>query len=336
VGTTRGTIKTRKPIFASDIKAAGAMAALLKDAVQPNLVQTLENNPALIHGGPFANIAHGCNSVIATKAALKLADYVVTEGGFGADLGAEKFFDIKCRKAGLTPEACVVVATVRALKLHGGAKFDALAKEDVATLEKGMGNLKRHVENLKQFGVPVVVCVNQFPTDTQAELEAVAKNVKAHGAACAISSHWADGGRGAQDLAEAVVAALEGPSSFAPLYPNDMALDDKIRTVAQKIYRASDVIFTDEARAQLNMLNADERIRQFPVCMAKTQYSFSDDPSKLNAPEGHTLTVRELRLCSGAEFVVALTGSIMTMPGLPKIPSAENIHVKGAEIFGLF
>jgi len=311
------------------------MAALLKDALAPNLVQTLENNPAIIHGGPFANIAHGCNSLIATMAGLRLADYAITEAGFGADLGAEKFFNIKCRKAGLNPEAVVIVATVRALKLHGQTKVD-LKEEDVDAVARGMGNLQRHLENVQKFGVPAVVCVNQFPTDTPAETEALMSGAKSLGADCVVSEHWAKGGAGAEDLAQAVLSALDKPSNFAPLYPDDAPIDQKISTLATQLYGASGVVFSEEAKSQLATLNKDERASKFPVCIAKTQYSFSDDQSKVNAPSGHTLTVRQLRLCNGAEFIVAITGSIMTMPGLPKVPASEHIRVKDGQITGLF
>jgi len=336
VGETRGAEKERKIVYAKDLKAEGAMAALLKDALAPNLVQTLENNPALVHGGPFANIAHGCNSVIATTAGLKMADYVVTEAGFGADLGAEKFFNIKCRKAGLKPAAAVLVATARALKLHGGSDVKQLQVEDVGAVERGMGNLQRHLENLQKFGVPVVVCVNKFPTDTPAELDALVRAVEALGSTCVVSDHWARGGEGAEPLAQAVLDACEKPASFALLYPDDMPLAQKIETIATKLYGAAGVHFADEAKSQLAKLQRNEAWSRYPVCMAKTQYSFSEDPSKLNAPSGHTMTVRELRLCQGAEFIVALTGSIMTMPGLPKVPSAEAISVVDGQIRGLF
>lgn len=336
VGETRGAEKVRKMVYAKDLKAEGAMTALLKDALSPNLVQTLENNPALIHGGPFANIAHGCNSVIATKAGLKMADYVITEAGFGADLGAEKFFNIKCRKAGLAPDAAVLVATARALKLHGGADAKQLHVEDVEAVKDGMGNLKRHLENLQKFGVPVVVCVNRFPTDTQAELETLVGAVEALGCRCIVSDHHARGGEGAEALAQAVLDALEQPASFAPLYPDDMPIDEKIRTIATSLYHANEIHFADEAKAQIAKLQRHDVWSRYPVCMAKTQYSFSEDPAKINAPSGHSMTVREVRLCQGAEFVVALTGSIMTMPGLPKVPSSEAISVVDGQIRGLF
>lgn len=335
VGYTRGGEKTKKTVYAKDLKAEGAMTALLKDALMPNLVQTLENNPAIVHGGPFANIAHGCNSVIATKAGLKLADYCVTEAGFGADLGAEKFLNIKCRKAGLAPDAVVIVATVRALKLHGETKLD-LKEEDVAAVSGGMANLQRHIENMKKFGVPAVVCINKFPTDTAAEVAALKSGAAALGAMCVVGDHWANGGAGAEELAQAVLDTLEKPASFAHLYPDDMSIDQKIQTIATQMYGADTVHFTDEARTQLAALGRNERAQHFPVCIAKTQYSFSDDPKKINAPTGHTLTVRELRLCNGAEFIVAVTGSIMTMPGLPKVPSSEAIRVKDGQITGLF
>jgi len=336
VGYTRGSVKTRMPVYAKDVKAEGAMTALLKDALLPNLVQTLENNPAFIHGGPFANIAHGCNSVIATQAALRLSDYVVTEGGFGADLGAEKFFDIKCRKAGLHPDAAVLVATARALKLHGGVAASTVAEEDVGAVLRGMGNVQRHLENIGKFGVPAVVCINKFPTDTQAELDAIVHGVEALGGRCVVSDHWAHGGLGAEPLAKAVLEIMDRPSNFKPIYQDEDTITQKLEKIAKEIYRADGIHFTDDARVQLTALEGDQRANRFPICVAKTQYSFSDDASRLNAPTGHTLTIRQLNLCNGAEFIVALTGSIMTMPGLPKVPSAEHICVQNGEINGLF
>eukprot|EP00929_Paragymnodinium_shiwhaense_P036909 TRINITY_DN19728_c0_g1_i3.p1 TRINITY_DN19728_c0_g1~~TRINITY_DN19728_c0_g1_i3.p1 ORF type:complete len:612 (-),score=170.70 TRINITY_DN19728_c0_g1_i3:499-2334(-) len=343
VGYTPGSAKSRRAVFAKDLRAQGAMAALLKEALAPNLVQTLEHSPALVHGGPFANIAHGCNSVIATKAGLQMADFCITEAGFGADLGAEKFFNIKCRKAGLMPAAAVVVATVRALKLHGGSEPGYLNVADVNAVIAGMQNLLRHIENLRKFGMPVVVCINRFPADTEAELQAVMKGVAefASGVPCVVSEHWANGGQEAEALAQAVLYAVdhERPQAVhrpGSLYADEETLQAKIEKVATEIYRADAVHFTDTAKAQLAELQDCQRAKHFPVCMAKTQYSFSDDPKKLNAPAGHTLTVRELRSCNGAEFVVALTGSVMTMPGLPKQPAAEHITVKDGYVRGLF
>jgi len=328
VGETRG----RELIRARDLKADGAMTALLLDAFNPNLVQTLEQNAALIHGGPFANIAHGCNSAVATKLGLQLADYVVTEAGFGADLGAEKFLNIKCRKAGLDPAACVLVATVRALKLHGGESD--LKTPSVGAVEKGGVNMQRHIENMGKFGLPVVVCVNRFPTDTDEEIAAVRSMAEAYGARCVVGDHWARGGAGCEDLASAVVSAVEsGKAAFQPLYSDELSIEEKLHTIATQVYRADGVRFADEAKTKLKGLGDAAK---FPVCVAKTQYSFSDDPKLAGAPSGHMLTVRDLRVCYGAEFVVALTGSIMTMPGLPKAPASEVIHVDGGVIRGLF
>lgn len=326
----------RALVRARDLKAAGAMTALLKDAINPNLVQTLENNPAIMHGGPFANIAHGCNSVIATRTGLALADYVVTEAGFGADLGAEKFFDIKCRKAGLRPDAAVIVATVRALKMNGGISKNDLDREDVAAVERGASNLRRHIENVRGFGVPVVVAVNAFTSDTPAEFAAVAAAARACGAKAVLCRHWAEGSAGTQDLAHEVAALADsGAADFKPLYPDDLSLTEKIETVARRIYRADGVTFDASAAKALKQFE-DAGFGALPVCMAKSQYSFSDDPTKLGAPEGHTLRVREARLAAGARFVVAICGEIMTMPGLPKVPSAERITVTPAgEIDGL-
>ncbi|WP_323038275.1 formate--tetrahydrofolate ligase [Gemmobacter sp.] len=327
--------REKQPIHARDLKADGAMTVLLKDAMQPNLVQTLENTPAFVHGGPFANIAHGCNSVIATRTALKLADYVVTEAGFGADLGAEKFFDIKCRKAGLTPAAAVIVATVRALKMNGGVDRTDLAAENVAAVQRGCVNLGRHIANVRGFGVPVVVAINHFGTDTGGEIKAVQEYSAAHGAEAVLCRHWALGGAGAEDLARKVVALAEGGTArFAPLYPDDMRLMAKIETVATRIYHAGRVTADKAVRDQLAAWEAAGH-GNLPVCMAKTQYSFSTDPSLRGAPEGHTVPVREVRLSAGAGFVVAICGEIMTMPGLPRRPAAETIgldaegHVEG-------
>ncbi|TAJ88582.1 MAG: formate--tetrahydrofolate ligase [Reyranella sp.] len=326
-----------RPITAGDLKAAGAMAAVLKDAAKPNLVQTLENNPVLIHGGPFANIAHGCNSVIATRAALALGDYVVTEAGFGADLGAEKFLDIKCRQAGLEPGLAVVVATVRALKLHGGADEKALAKEDVGAVERGLPNLLRHVENLRKFGLPVLVAINRFLTDTPAELELIEAQCAVAGAKAYLCEHWARGGAGAEDLAGAVVATLdEGNAAFRPLYPDDLPLAGKIETIAREIYRASGIAIAGSAQRRLKALEA-AGYGKLPVCIAKTQYSFAADPELRGAPTGHTLPIREVRLSAGAGFVVAMAGEIMSMPGLPRVPAAESIRLTAdGQVEGIF
>ena len=332
IGWNRGG----RPVTARDLKAQGAMAALLKDAINPNLVQTLENTPAILHGGPFANIAHGCNSLIATRAGLALADYVVTEAGFGADLGAEKFFDIKCRKAGLSPRAAVIVATIRALKMNGGVSKKDLAREDVAAVIRGSANLQRHIENVGAFGVPVIVAVNAFDGDTKAEFAAAAAAAKSAGAEAILCRHWAEGSAGAVDLARAVVALVErGKADFRPLYADDLPLKEKIGTIARRIYRAGDVAYEPAAEKALARFE-QAGFADLPVCMAKTQYSFSDDPDLLGAAEGHTLHVREARLSAGAGFVVAICGEIMTMPGLPKIPSAEKIAINAAgEIEGL-
>lgn len=326
-----------KPVTAGDLKASEAMAAVLKDAAKPNLVQTLENNPVLIHGGPFANIAHGCNSVIATRAALALGDYVVTEAGFGADLGAEKFLDIKCRQAGLKPGLAVVVATVRALKLHGGADEKALAKEDVSAVERGLPNLLRHVENLGKFGLPVLVAINRFLTDTPDELKLIEEKCAAAGAQAYLCEHWAKGGAGAEALARAAVAALdEGKANFKLLYPDDLPLSQKIETVAREIYRASGLAIAGPAQRRLKALEA-AGYGKLPVCIAKTQYSFAADPELRGAPTGHTLPIREVRLSAGAGFVVALAGDIMTMPGLPRVPAAEHIRLTASgEVDGLY
>ena len=332
-----GYRRDRTPVYARDLKADGAMAVLLKDAMQPNLVQTLENNPALVHGGPFANIAHGCNSVIATRTALKLADYVVTEAGFGADLGAEKFFDIKCRKAGLSPDAAVIVATVRALKMNGGVKKDDLGKEDVGAVVKGCANLGRHVANVRKFGVPVVVAINHFVLDTEAEIEALKNYVARLGAEAILCRHWAEGSAGIVDLALKVVELAEsGQAKFQPLYPDNLPLLEKIEIVASKIYHAGEVTADKAVRDQLRSWE-DQGYGHLPVCMAKTQYSFSTDPNTRGAPEGHIVPVREVRLSAGAGFVVVITGEIMTMPGLPKAPAAERIFLNDqGYIEGLF
>jgi formate--tetrahydrofolate ligase len=315
-------------VTARDLKAEGAMTALLRDAINPNLVQTLENNPAILHGGPFANIAHGCNSVIATRAGLALADFVVTEAGFGADLGAEKFFDIKCRKAGLSPRAAVIVATVRALKMNGGVAKKDLASENVEAVRRGAANLARHVENVRQFGVPAIVAVNAFDTDSDAEFAAVEAAAEKAGARAVLCRHWAQGSAGAEDLAHAVVETVErGGAKFNPIYEDAAPLKTKIETIATRIYRAGAVTY--DAGAEKALMRFEEQgFAALPVCMAKTQYSFSDDPTLLGAPEGHRLNVREARLAAGAGFVVAICGEIMTMPGLPKIPSAERISVR--------
>jgi formate--tetrahydrofolate ligase len=329
--------RAREPVRASDLKAAGAMAVLLKDALAPNLVQTLENSPAFIHGGPFANIAHGCNSVVATQTALKLGDYVVTEAGFGADLGAEKFMDIKCRKAGLKPDVAVVVATVRALKMHGGVPRDQLRAENVQALEAGYANLGRHLENIKQFGVPTVVSVNRFSADTEAEHAKLKELCAAHGAEAVIADHWANGGEGAAPLAEVVARLTDsGQSKFQVLYPDEMTLRDKIKTIAQKIYRAKDIACDAAVESRLAELQKNG-FGHFPVCMAKTQYSFSSDANAKGAPVDHILPVREIRLSAGAEFVVAICGEIMTMPGLPRVPAANSIDLtEDGRITGLF
>jgi len=329
--------RDKSPVYARDLKADGAMAVLLKDAMQPNLVQTLENNPAFVHGGPFANIAHGCNSVVATTTALKLADYVVTEAGFGADLGAEKFFDIKCRKAGLKPAAAVIVATVRAMKMNGGVKKEDLGKENVDAVKKGCANLGRHIENVKQFGVPAVVAINHFISDTDAEIQAMKDFVSSLGAEAILCKHWAKGSAGIEELARKVVELAEsGAAQFSPLYPDDMKLFDKIDTVVKRIYRGSEAIADKSVRDQLHQWEA-AGYGNLPVCMAKTQYSFSTDPNLRGAPTGHVVPVREVRLSAGAGFVVAICGEIMTMPGLPKNPSSEKIFLnEQGYIEGLF
>lgn len=329
--------RDKSPIYCRDIKADGAMTVLLKDAMQPNLVQTLENNPAFVHGGPFANIAHGCNSVVATTTALKLADYVVTEAGFGADLGAEKFFDIKCRKAGLKPDAAVIVATVRAMKMNGGVKKEDLGAENIAAVEQGCANLGRHVQNVKKFGVPVVVAINHFVTDTDAEVQAVKDYVATLGAEAILCKHWAQGSAGIEELAHKVVELADsGQAQFAPLYPDDMSLFEKIETIAKSIYHAGEVTAEKSVREQLKQWEG-QGYGQLPICMAKTQYSFSTDPNLRGAPADHTVAVREVRLSAGAGFIVVITGEIMTMPGLPKTPSSEKICLNDAgQIEGLF
>ncbi len=329
--------RDKTPVYARDLKADGAMTVLLQQAMQPNLVQTLENNPAFVHGGPFANIAHGCNSVIATTTALKLADYVVTEAGFGADLGAEKFMNIKCRKAGLAPSAVVLVATVRAMKMNGGVAKADLGTENTKAVAQGCPNLGRHIENLKSFGVPVVVAINHFVTDTEAEIQVIQKYVAEHGAEAILSKHWELGSKGCLDLARKVAQIADANmASFAPLYPSEMPLFEKIETIAKRIYRANEVLADKKIRDQLKEWE-DQGYGNLPVCMAKTQYSFSTDPNLRGAPTNHSLPVREVRLAAGAGFVVVICGEIMTMPGLPSVPSAEQICINAAgQIDGLF
>ncbi len=325
----------RRAVTAAEIGAVGAMCVLLRDALAPNLVQSLEHNPVFVHGGPFANIAHGCNSVIATKSALKLADYVVTEAGFGADLGAEKFLDIKCRQAGLAPDAAVVVATIRALKMHGGVAKADLGAENLDALRAGFANLERHVRNLRKFGLPVVVAVNRFSADTAAEIALLQEMCGAIGAPCAMADHWARGGAGAAELAELVVATIERePARFAPLYPSEMKLWEKLETIAREIYGAAGVQADSSVRRRFDELER-AGYGHFPVCVAKTQYSFSTDPKSLGAPSGHGLPVREVRLSAGAGFVVAICGDIMTMPGLPRVPAAVGMRLDGGRIVGL-
>ncbi|HEX2581492.1 MAG TPA: formate--tetrahydrofolate ligase [Dongiaceae bacterium] len=331
-----GYRRDRSPIRAHELKADGPMTVLLKDALAPNLVQTLENNPAFIHGGPFANIAHGCNSVIATTSALKLADYVVTEAGFGADLGAEKFFDIKCRKAGLAPAAAVIVATIRALKMHGGIAKDALGAENLEALKKGAANLARHIENVKKFGVQPIVAINRFTTDTMAELELVRQLCAELGTEAVICSHWAEGSAGTEQLARRVVEFADRGGTFAPLYPDTMTLWDKARTIAQSLYGAQGIIADKKIRDQFHELDK-AGFGHYPICMAKTQYSFSTDPELKGAPSNHVVPIREIRLAAGAEFLVVICGEIMTMPGLPRIPSAHSIKLNPqGEVEGLF
>ena len=332
-----GYRRDRSPVYCRDIKADGAMTVLLQQALQPNLVQTLENNPAFVHGGPFANIAHGCNSVIATKAALKLGDYVVTEAGFGADLGAEKFLNIKCRKAGLTPSAVVVVATVRAMKMNGGVLKADLDAENVDAVSAGCANLGRHIENIKSFGLPVVVAINHFIKDTDAEIETIKAYVEQQGSEAIVSRHWADGSKGAMDLARRVAEIADADmANFAPIYPDEMPLFEKIETIAKRIYRADEVLADKKIRDQLKAWE-EQGYGNLPVCMAKTQYSFSTDPNLRGAPTGHSVPVREVRLSAGAGFIVAICGEIMTMPGLPRVPSAEQIMLnENGQIEGLF
>ena len=333
-----GYTRDQKPILTKDLHAQGAMAALLRDAIKPNLVQTLENNPAFIHGGPFANIAHGCNSVIATQTALKLGDYVVTEAGFGADLGAEKFIDIKCRKSGLRPDAVVIVATIRALKYHGGVDVKGLNKENLAALEKGIANLERHVNNVRNhYGLPCVVSINHFTFDTEAEIELLKNKMAHHEAPVVLARHWAEGGKGAEEVARAVVKIVEStPTNFKFVYEENAPLWEKVKTIATKIYGASDVTADAKVRNQIKRLQ-DEGYGSYPVCVAKTQYSFSTDPQLRGAPSGHVINIREVRLQAGAEFIVMVCGDVMTMPGLPKVPSANAIDVNDqGKIVGLF
>jgi formate--tetrahydrofolate ligase len=329
--------REQKPVRARDLKVDGAMAVLLKDALKPNLVQTLENNPAFIHGGPFANIAHGCNSVIATRTALKLADYCVTEAGFGADLGAEKFIDIKCRKSGIRPDAVVIVATIRALKYHGGVERPDLTRENLAALEKGIANLERHVNNVRNhYGLPCVVSVNRFDHDTPAEIELLKKKMAHHEAPVVLATHWAEGGRGAEEVARTVVDLIDKtPTDFRFMYDDALPLWDKIRTVATKIYGAADVAADSRVRAQIRNLQ-EGGYGHYPVCVAKTQYSFSADASARGAPSGYIVNIREVRLAAGAEFVVMICGDIMTMPGLPKVPAATKIDLLDGKVVGLF
>jgi formate--tetrahydrofolate ligase len=331
-----GYTREQKPVTARELNAHGAMTVLLKDALKPNLVQTLENNPAIIHGGPFANIAHGCNSVIATQSALKLADYVVTEAGFGADLGAEKFLDIKCRKSGLRASAAVIVATIRALKYHGGADLKTINQENVAALEKGLVNLERHVENVQDvYGIPCVVSINRFTADTEAEIEACKARMAKLGVSVVLASHWGEGGKGAAELAKVVVAMCDKPSKSKFVYEDSDSLWDKIGKIAKQVYRASEVTADAKVRAQIRKLQEDG-YGSYPVCVAKTQYSFSTDAQLRGAPSGHLINVREVRLAAGAEFIVMVCGDIMTMPGLPKVPSASKIDLVGGKVVGLF
>ena len=322
-----GYTREREPVTAEAVNAPGAMAVLLKDAIAPNLVQTLENNPAFIHGGPFANIAHGCNSVIATKTALKLTDYVVTEAGFGADLGAEKFFDIKCRSAGLSPDAAVIVATIRALKMHGGVALADLGKENVEAVAAGCSNLARHIRNVKSFGVPVVVAINRFSADTDAEVARVSEAAAQHGVTAIDCTHWADGGAGTEDLAHHVVKMTDANNSqFSPLYSSSMPIWEKMRTIATRIYGAEDIIADKKVRDQIDQFQSSG-FGDLPICVAKTQYSFSTDPNLKGAPSGHVVPIREVRLSAGAGFLVFVCGEIMTMPGLPRVPAADKIHI---------
>ena len=334
---TIGYTRDRKPIYAKDLKAQGPMTVLLKDAFRPNMVQTLENNPAIIHGGPFANIAHGCNSVIATKAGLKLGEYVISEAGFGADLGAEKFIDIKCRKSGLKPDCVVIVATIRALKMHGGVNKDDLKQENLKALKKGLVNLERHINNVRKFGLPVTVAINHFVTDTKKEVNAVVDFGKTLGVKTSVCTHWSDGGEGAKDLAKTVdEICREEKNTFKFLYDDKMPLFKKIQTIAQELYHASEVVADTKIRAQIKTFQEDG-YGNLPICMAKTQYSFSTDPSLKGAPSGHVMPITEVRLSSGAEFIVVICGTIMTMPGLPRVPAAESIKLNNkGEVEGLF
>ena len=328
--------RDKKPIYAKDLNAQGPMTVLLKDAIRPNVTQTLENNPAIIHGGPFANIAHGCNSVLATKTALKLSDYVVTEAGFGADLGAEKFLDIKCRKSGLKPSCVVIVATIRALKMHGGVKKDELKNENVDAVKKGLVNLERHIENIQKFGLPVTVAINHFVLDTDKEIDEVTQFCEQKGIKASISKHWEKGGEGATNLANDVVELCEKDSDFKFLYDDKTSLFKKIETIAKELYRASEVVADTKIRDQLKAFE-ERGYQSLPICIAKTQYSFSTDPNLKGAPSGHVLPIREVRLSSGAEFIVVVCGAIMTMPGLPKVPAADSIRInKKGETEGLF
>jgi formate--tetrahydrofolate ligase len=332
VGYTFG----KQPVLASDLKAQGAMTVLLKDAFQPNLVQTIENTPAILHGGPFANIAHGCNSVVATKSAMKLADYVVTEAGFGADLGAEKFIDIKCRKAGLTPSACVLVATIRAIKYHGGADLATITAEDLTALEAGMVNVERHINNIRDvYNLPIVVGINHFTSDTKAEIDFLRNRVEAMGVKIVLSTHWAEGGKGAAELAKAVIELCEEPKRMTYVYPLEATLWEKINLIATRIYGASEVTADSKIRARIAELQKSG-YGHFPVCIAKTQYSFATDPSLRGAPTGHSINIREVRLSAGAEFIVMVCGEIMTMPGLPKVPSSERMDYIDGKVVGLF
>ncbi len=331
-----GYTREQKPVTARDLKADGAMAVLLKDSLNPNLVQTLENNPAFIHGGPFANIAHGCNSVVATRSAMKLVDYVVTESGFGADLGAEKFIDIKCRMSGLRPNATVIVATIRALKYHGGVDVKQVNREDVAALEKGLVNLERHVDNVQNvYGIPCVVSINRFSFDTPAEIELLQSKMKKIGVPVVLATHWGDGAKGAAELAKIVVALCEKPNKFSYVYDDHDTLWDKMNKIAKKVYRASEVTADTKVRAQIKKLQ-DDGYGHYPVCVAKTQYSFSTDAQLRGAPSNHAVNVREVRLAAGAEFVVMICGDVMTMPGLPKVPSANRIDLVDGKVVGLF
>ena len=331
-----GYTRDQKPVLARELNADGAMTVLLKDAFAPNLVQTLENTPAIVHGGPFANIAHGCNSVIATTSSMKLAEYVVTEAGFGADLGAEKFVDIKCRKSGIRPSAAVIVATIRALKFHGGVAKDNLTQENLEALEKGIVNLERHINNVQNhYGLRAIISINRFTSDTDAEIELLRKKINALGATIVLANHWAEGGEGARELAEAVVKACEDPTPLTFVYPDDVTLEEKVKAIATKIYGAAGVNFEAKAKKRLEELQSGG-YGHFPVCIAKTQYSFSTDANLKGAPSGHTLDVREVRLSAGAEFIVVICGEIMTMPGLPKVPSAEKIDLIDGKVVGLF